>query len=74
MGGGGVKRDVGNVDSYQGKKCHRDTHFQEAERVRSEERGGLGPRNGPSGVQKQRHSRGPVKCVTLYKSDIQKIL
>ena len=38
---------------------YRDANFQDAEIVRSEERGSLGPRAGPSGVQEQRHIDGP---------------
>ena len=37
----------------------RDANFQDAEIVRSEERRGRGPRERPSGVQKQRQIRGP---------------
>ena len=37
----------------------RDANFPDAEIVRSEERGGHGPRAGPGVVQEQRHFGGP---------------
>ena len=55
----------------------RDANFQDAEIVRSEKSRSLRPRERPSGVQEQRHFRGPGEYVTV--SDvidqiIQKIL
>ena len=51
----------------------RDANFQDAEIVRSEERRGLEPRAGRSGVQEQRHFGGPGEICHCI-SDIQKIL
>ena len=51
----------------------RDANFQDAEIVRSEERHGLEPRAGPSGVREQRHFGGPWEICHCI-SDIQKIL
>ena len=66
------KNPRGNLissDNYRG----RDANFQDAEIVRSEERHGLEPRAGCSGVQEQRHFGGPGEICHCI-SDIQKIL
>ena len=64
-----------NLD-LKGGFC-RDANFPDAEIVRSEERGGLGPRAGPGGVQEQHHFGGPGEichCISDDRSDTQKIL
>ena len=56
----------------------RDANFQDVEIVRSEERGSLGRRQGPSGGAGEAPFGGPGEYVTVYlilsRSDIQKIL
>ena len=49
-----------------GSPNNRDANFPDAEIVRSEERGSLGPHAGPGGVQEQHHFGGPGEYVTVY--------